>query len=241
MKSRPLARQSFDDILTSAMDSRLLLDASYSPAGSPSDIGSPGHVIPMLPNGRPGSAGSSIGSGLDAVVRGTTRVGKDVWSGIAGVRSPRLMPAKRVSTDLLKFDEEEEMFMVDDLDIHGEPSDPPKVFTPIKHEESTATIGVGAQGNSSGAGFTLMTDSGMTITGAPTQSSNAETTWIDQPDVYAQAVEEESKFDDVSGILDEERKERETLQLAAEPRPPSPLSLDSKGKMAKKVPRKKKR
>lgn len=243
MKSRPLTRQSFDDVLTSAMDSKLQLDASYSPVGSPSDIGSPGHVIPMLPNGRPGSAGSSIGSGLDAVVRGTARVGKDVLSGITGVRSPRLMPAKRASTDLLKFDEAEEMFIVDDLDGHGEFLEPSKALTPIKHEESVATIGPGAWASPSGHGFTLMTDSGLTVTGGSAQPLNApETTWIDQPDIYAQAVEEEAKFDDVTGILDEERREREALRLAAELNPFPPTGLDSpKARVSKKGARKKKR
>ncbi|CAG7853305.1 SubName: Full=Uncharacterized protein {ECO:0000313/EMBL:CCA74636.1} [Serendipita indica DSM 11827] len=165
MKSQPLARQSFDDIPTSAMNSRLKLDTSYSPVGSPSDIGSPGHVIPMLPNGHPGSAGSSVGSGIDAVVRGTVCVGKDVLSGITSVRSPLVMPAKRANTDLLKFDEADEMFMADDLD----------------HEERAATIGPGAWASSSGHGFTLMTDSGLTMTGTAAQPLNTtEATWIDQ-------------------------------------------------------------
>ncbi|CCA77274.1 hypothetical protein PIIN_11252 [Serendipita indica DSM 11827] len=138
------------------------------------------------------------------------------------------MPAKRASTDLLKFDEAEEMFIVDDLDGHGEFLEPSKALTPIKHEESVATIGPGA---------------GLTVTGGSAQPLNApETTWIDQPDIYAQAVEEEAKFDDVTGILDEERREREALRLAAELNPFPPTGLDSpKARVSKKGARKKKR
>ncbi len=207
---RKLVSGSFDDGLSSAMDSHLQLNASYSPSGSSSDIASPGRVIPMLPNGRPGSSGSGVSASLDAVMRGTTRMGKEVWSGLGNVRSPRLMPTKRssVSADLLKFDEEDEMFMVDGLeettpakDLEGDPG--------MKKEGSLATIGPGI-----GIRYPLtgMTDSGMTVIGPSTSHSTSHTgeegTWVEQKDVYAQAVEEDARFDDVTKVLDEEREER---------------------------------
>ncbi|KAG8843134.1 hypothetical protein FRC20_004058, partial [Serendipita sp. 405] len=230
--SRPGTRRSFDDNLTSAMESQLQLHASYSPSGSSSDIASPGHVIPMLPNGRPGSSGSGSGlaTGIDAVVRGTTRVGKEVWGGLSNVRSPRLLPTKRNSAtaDLLKFDEEEEMFIVDDLDVAAEAQvgSPQETFTAIpavdstlKKDESVATIAPGTWSVPGSVAYPRMTDSGMTITGSSrpragsqTPGSTDDPSWVEQTDVYVQAVEEDARFHDVTGILDEEREERENMQ-----------------------------
>ncbi|KAG8824209.1 hypothetical protein FRC19_002278 [Serendipita sp. 401] len=230
--SRPGTRRSFDDNLTSAMESQLQLHASYSPSGSSSDIVSPGHVIPMLPNGRPGSSGSGSGlaTGIDAVVRGTTRVGKEVWGGLSNVRSPRLLPTKRNSAtaDLLKFDEEEEMFIVDDLDVAAEAQvgSPQETFTAIpavdstlKKDESVATIAPGTWSVPGSVAYPRMTDSGMTITGSSrpragsqTPGSTDDPSWVEQTDVYVQAVEEDARFHDVTGILDEEREERENMQ-----------------------------
>ncbi|KAG8830050.1 hypothetical protein FRC17_005551 [Serendipita sp. 399] len=230
--SRPGARRSFDENLTSAMESRLQLDASYSPSGSSSDIASPGHVIPMLPNGRPGSSGSGTGlaTGIDAVVRGTTRVGKEMWGGLSNVRSPRLLPTKRNSAtpDLLKFDEEEEMFIVDDLDvpIEGAGASPKEPLastsvpdSTLRKEESVTTIAPGIWLSPGSVAYPRMTDSGMTIigpqrsrAGSQTPGSTEDPSWVEQTDVYAQAVEEDVRFHDVTRILDEEREEREHLQ-----------------------------
>jgi hypothetical protein len=229
---RKAIRHSFDDSISSAIGSNLQLDASYSPSGSSSDMASPGRVIPMSPNGKPGSVGSgvNIAGGLDAVVRGTTRVGKEMWGGLTSARSPRLMPttAKRSSAtgDLLKFDEEEEMFMVDDLEVVGEASSTSPSGNAMKKEASEATINPITWSVESGTIYPRMTDSGMTI-GASTQATSTSTstgattpggttaedgTWVAQPEVYDQAVEEDARYDDVTRILEEEREERNRLQ-----------------------------
>jgi hypothetical protein len=137
---RRIVGKSFDDGLSSAMESHLQLHASYLPSGSSLDVATPGRVIPMLPNGRPGSSGSGVTAGLDAVVRSTTRVGKEVWSGLGNVKSPRLMPTKRSSTsaDLLKFDEEDEMFMVDGIEEAG-------AFEGVRNPEAWGDSGTGGK------------------------------------------------------------------------------------------------
>jgi hypothetical protein len=244
---RRIVGKSFDDGLSSAMESRLQLHASYSPSGSSSDVASPGHVIPMLPNGRPGSSGNGVSAGLDAVVRSTTRVGKEVWSGLGHVRSPRLMPTKRssASADLLKFDEEEEMFMVDGLEETGGTEgarDPTSPST--RREGSLATIGAGI-----GLRYPLtsMTDSGLTVIGPATGATLAGTpgeegTWVEQPEVYAQAVEEDARFDDVTKVLEEEREERRARYgAAAVPASMSSSIVSESGKGKKKGGKKKKR
>lgn len=226
---RKLIRHSFDESISSAIGSNLQLDTSYSPSGS-SDIASPGQVIPMLPNGKPGSvtSGVNIAGGLDAVVRGTTRVGKEMWGGLTSARSPRLMPTttKRSSAtgDLLKFDEEEEMFMVDDLEVAGEASRTSPSRNTMKKDASEATINPITWSVESGTIYPRMTDSGMTI-GPSTISTPASTgvvtpggttaedgAWVAQPEVYDQAVEEDARYDDVTRILEEEREERKRMQ-----------------------------
>jgi len=193
-------------------------------------MASPGRVIPMAPNGRPGSAGGgvNIAGGLDAVVRSTTRVGKEMWGGLTSARSPRLMPTtmKRTSAtgDLLKFDEEEEMFMVDDLEVAGDASNTSPSGNAMKKDASEATINPITWSVESGTIYPRMTDSGMTVgppanatstsTGAATPGSTTaeDGTWVAQPEVYDQAVEEDARYDDVTRILEEEREERKRLQ-----------------------------
>lgn len=260
---RKILRRSMDESLSSAIESHLRLDASYSPSGS-SDVASPGRVIPMLPNGRPGSGGSGIV--LDSIVRGTARVGKEVWGGLSGVRSPRTLPSKRSSgggsgPDLLKFNEEDELFVVDDLeddklavaDIELEKAQDPAAIgesaatvagdTGLTREGSVRTIGPGIWSVQSGFSYPLLTDSGMTIMGHPSvenaavDSSNTpsdakaadEGTWVAQPDLYTQAVEEDARFDDVTRILDEERAERDALQVGSVSKPARKNSGIAKG------------
>ncbi|PVF93762.1 hypothetical protein CPB86DRAFT_741952 [Serendipita vermifera] len=218
LSSRRPMQHSFDDSITSAIETRLQLDASYSPSGSSSGVASPGRVIPMAPNGRPSSSGNgTIGAGLEAVMRGTTRVGKEVLGSLGHVRSPRLMPTKRTSTtgELLKFDEAEEMFMVDGFEVENASDDvsaPPgeSAHQAIRTEGSSATIGP----NVNEIRYPLMTDSGMTIVSpkAVRGAVGDEGTWVTQQEEYKQAIEEDNKFDDVTGILEEERAERQALQ-----------------------------
>lgn len=259
---RKILRRSMDESLSSAIESHLRLDASYSPSGS-SDVASPGRVIPMLPNGRPGSGGSGIV--LDSIVRGTARVGKEVWGGLSGVRSPRILPSKRSSVggsgDMLKFDEEDELFVVDDLegdklavaDIELEKAQDPAAIgesantvagdTELTREGSVRTIGPGVWTVQGGFSYPLLTDSGMTVMAHPpaanatTDSSSIpsdakaadEGTWVAQPDLYTQAVEEDARFDDVTGILDEERAERDALQAGSVSKPTRKNSGIAKG------------
>lgn len=213
---RKATLHSFDESLSSAMESNLQLDSSYSPTGSSSDIASPGRVMPMLPNGRPGSVGSGVGiaGGLEAVVRGTTRVGKEVWGGIASARSPRLLPTKRPNStpDMPKFDEEEEMFIVDGLDIAEGLTNTLNPPNQTKREASEATIKPVAWNTESSGIYPRMTDSSTTILGSSTSRGTEDGTWVAQNEVYAQAVEDDIKFEDVTGILDEEREERMRIQ-----------------------------
>jgi hypothetical protein len=183
-------------------------------------------------------------------------VGKEVWGGISSVRSPRIVPTKRSSaggstSDLLKFDEEDEIFVVDDLDgdrlavadIELEKAEDPatirerRIVAPIDgtltRDGSVRTIGPGVWTAQGGFDYPLLTDSGMTVmppsalpdtsaetTNTPTETRPAdEGTWVAQPDLYTQAVEEDARFDDVTGILDEERAEREALQSPSVSKP----------------------
>jgi len=210
----------FDDGLSLAIESHLQLNASHSPSGSSSDMASPGRVIPMLPNGRPGSGGNGVSAGLDAVVRSTARVGKEVWTGLGAVRSPRLMPTKRANNpaDLLKFDEEDEMFVVDGLEDGGALEGTTNLGAVeedgSRREGSLATIGPGI-----GIHYPLSgtVDGGSTKVGISPAVLSAgppgeEGTWVEQAEVYAQAVEEDARFDDVMKVLEEEREERRALR-----------------------------
>jgi hypothetical protein len=163
----------------------------------------------MLPDGWPGSSGSGVSAGLDDVVRNATRVGKEVLSGLGHVRSRRLMPTKQssASADLLKFDEEEEIFMVDGLEDTGRTegaTDPASLDT--RREDSLATIGavIGLR-----YPLTSMKDSGLTvIVPAPgatlTGNLGEERSRGEQQEVYA-------RFDDVSKVLEKEREERRAI------------------------------
>jgi hypothetical protein len=53
-----------------------------------------------------------------------------------------------------------------------------------------------------------------TSTGAATPggTTTEDGTWVAQPEVYDQAVEEDARYDDVTRILEEEREERRRLQ-----------------------------
>ena len=94
----------------------------------------------------------------------------------------------------------------------------------MKKDASEATINPITWSVESGTIYPRMTDSGMTV-GPPANTTSTPTgaatpggttaedgTWVAQPEVYDQAVEEDARYDDVTRILEEEREERKRLQ-----------------------------
>jgi hypothetical protein len=112
--------------------------------------------------------------------------------GWAGPReSRRLVPTKRssASADLLEFEEEEEMFMVDELEeAGGTEGESGAEGVGTRREGSLVTIGAGI-----GLRYPLISlkDSGLTVIGpatgaTPTGTLEEEGTWVEQLQVYAQ-------------------------------------------------------
>jgi hypothetical protein len=143
------------------------------------------------------------------------------------------------------LDEEEEMFMVDGLEELGGTEgagDPSSLGT--HREGSFATIGAGI-----GLRYPLtsMTDSGLTVIGpatgaALTGTPGEEGTWVELPEVYAQAVEEDARFDDVTKVPEEEREERRAIYGAgALPASMTSSVVSEAGKGKRKGGKKKKR
>jgi hypothetical protein len=67
-------------------------------------------------------------------------------------------------------------------------------------------------------------------------------TWVEQPEVYAQAVEEDAWFDDVTKVLEEEREEQRAIYgAAAVPASMSSSIVSESGKGKRKGGMKKKR
>jgi hypothetical protein len=108
------------------------------------------------------------------------------------------------------------------LEVAGDASDTSPSGNAMKKDASEATINPITWSVESGTIYPRMTDSGMTVgppanatsTGAATPGSTTaeDGTWVAQPEVYDQAVEEDARYDDVTRILEEEREERKRLQ-----------------------------
>jgi hypothetical protein len=159
-----------------------------------------------------------------------------------------LLPTKRssASADLLKFDEEDEMFMVDGLEEASAIEGGVKGLGGAgdlgsRREGSLATLGPGI-----GIRYPLagMTDSGLAVIDPQTGGAFAgeEGTWVEQPEVYAQAVEEDARFDDVTKVLEEEREERRAIHGAgAIPASMSSSMVSESGKGKRKGGKKRRR
>jgi hypothetical protein len=174
------ASSSFDEPLASALSAGL--DYSH-----PSRA-----IIPMLPNGIPGSRPRSfrnpvpirnMATGLgDGVSEGLGRIRREMHK----VRSPRLGPRSDVSGSVpLEFDEEDEDFLDRDnrLGVHGDDSI--------------------SRSTSRGEG-----DSGASVSTPSTSAvplDDADDLWHGWNTEDKLAIDEAEQFDDVVGFLDEEQ------------------------------------
>ncbi|GLB34454.1 hypothetical protein LshimejAT787_0200190 [Lyophyllum shimeji] len=191
---------SFDEPLASALSNEL----DHPPAAG---------VLPMLPNGTPGSRPQSFRNAIpirtigDGMSESLGRIRREV---IGKVRSPRLKPHadSAVSPSVpLEFDEEDEDFLGGDLEMDGDRDG---------HED---TLGVPRAGESSRSRNTSRGDggSGPTVSTPATSMDEeeeegrrlekAEDAWGGWSSEDRLAVEEVERFDniDVLGLLDEEQ------------------------------------
>ena len=182
MHVRRALSSSFDEPLASALSAGL--DYSHQPRT----------VIPMLPNGTPGSRPKTfrnpvpirnMAAGLgDGVSEGLGRIRREMHK----VRSPRLGPRSDVSGSVpLEFDEEDEDFLNHDddrLDVPGDDS--------ISRSTSRG------EGDS---GASVSTPS----TSAVPLDEEADDLWHGWNTEDKLAIDEAEQFDDVVGFLDEEQ------------------------------------
>jgi len=242
-------RNSFDEGLASAISTNL------SPKASPGR-----RVLPALPNGMPTAqmrhrghdprtlveVGTKSVKELGRLGRGiASKVGERTGSiGVAGLRSPRTRPLASPPC-MLEFDEADEIFSVDGLDL-GAPvaaTDEPKrrimdVATIRAASERPPTSSQpslpGSFGDASPlVGGVIGLDTGMEVSHGSCETisllaplprvlspgvtpSTEEQEWVRKADVYHEAVEEDACYDDIANVLDEEAREREVISKAVE-------------------------
>lgn len=247
-------RNSFDEGLASAISTNL------GPTASPGR-----RVLPALPNGMPTSQmrhrGHDPRTLVDVGTKGVKelgRLGRGIASkvgertgsiGVAGLRSPRTRPLASPPC-MLEFDEEDEIFAVDGLDLGvsitaaSKPRrcmmDPTAIY-PTSERPLTSSrpslpgsfgdtsplvggaIGLNtgvevsrrAGGSESSESISLLAPLSRVL--SPTViPSTEEQEWVGKAEVYHEAVEEDTRYDDVAGVLEEEAREREEISKAIE-------------------------
>jgi hypothetical protein len=246
-------RNSFDEGLASAISTKL------SPTASPGR-----RVLPALPNGMATAHMRHRGHDprmlVDVGTKGVKelgRLGRGIASkvgertgniGVVGLRSPRTRPLASPAC-MLEFDEEDEIFAVDGLDL-GIP-----IPAPSKPRDCTMGVATGRTASERAhpssrpslpgsfgdvsplVGGIIGLDTGMAVSHrnddsdsnksisllvslspvlSPTVTpSMEEQEWVGKAEVYHEAVEEDARYDDVIGVLDEESNERE-ISMAVE-------------------------
>jgi len=247
-------RNSFDEGLATAISS------NFSPTASPGQ-----RVLPALPNGVPTAQmrhrGHDPRTLVDVGTKGVKelgRLGRGIASkvgertgsiGVVGLRSPRTRPLASPPC-MLEFDEADEIFAVDGLDL-GVPITAPdkprrcvadvaairpgserpptssRPSLPGSFGDASPLVG-GVIGLDTGVEFSHLADgsgstesisllASMSRVLSPTVIPSAEEQeWVGKEEVYHEAVEEDSRYDDVVGLLDEEAKEREEISRAVE-------------------------
>ena len=196
---------SFDEPLASA------LSAQFHPL-NPSPP-----VLPMLPNGTPGSGSKSlinaipirqVAAGIqDGMTEGIGRIRRELGK----ARSPRLSARSdaAMSTSVpLEFDEEDEDFLSKDVlapPLEGETE------ADVISRSVSASTGTGTGGGDSGASISTPSTN---IDPLPIEEDDGEQSWQGWGIEDKQAVEDAERFDDITvGFLDEEHesmRERET-------------------------------
>ena len=244
-------RNSFDEGLASAISS------NFSPTASPGR-----RVLPALPNGMPTAQmrhrGHDPRTLVDVGTKGVKelgRLGRGIASkvgertgniGGAGLRSPRIRPLASPPC-MLEFDETDEIFAVDGLDlgvsvtatdgprrcvkdvatIRAASERPLTSSLPGSFGDASPLVG-GAIGLDTGEESSHRADDSGSIESisllAPFSrmlSPNVippteEQEWVGRAEVYNEAVEEDARYDDVIGVLDEEAREKEEISEAVE-------------------------
>jgi len=247
-------RRSFDEGLANA------ILTNFSPAASPGR-----RVLPALPNGMPTAQmrhrGHDPRTLVDVGTKGVKelgRLGRGIASkvgertggiGAAGLRSPRTRPLASPPC-MLEFDEADEIFAVDGLDLGTPvtaPDEPRRVIMDVATIRAASERPLtssrpslpGSFGDASPlVGGVIGLDTGMEVshragdsgssesisllaplprilssTGIP---STEEQEWVGKAEVYHEAIEEDACYDDVTGVLDEEAREREEISKAVE-------------------------
>lgn len=244
-------RNSFDEGLASA------ISTNFSPTASPGR-----RVLPALPNGMPTAqmrhrghdprtlvdVGTKSVKELGRLGRGiASKVGERTGSiGVVGLRSPRTRPLASPPC-MLEFDEADEIFAVDGLDLGvpvTAPDEPRRCIMDVAtiraaSERPLTSSLPGSFGDASPLmGGVIGLDTGMEVSHRVGDSGSSESIsllaplprlfpptvipsteeheWVGKAEVYHEAVEEDGRYDDVGGVLEEEMGEREEISKAVE-------------------------
>ena len=246
-------RNSFDEGLASAISTNL--GATTSPGR---------RVLPALPNGMPTAQmrhrGHDPRTLVDVGTKGVKelgRLGRGIASkvgertgsiGVVGLRSPRTRPLASPPC-MLEFDEEDEIFAVDGLDLGvpitaadkprrcmmdpaticatgGQPLTSGRPSLPGSFGDASPLVGgvIGLdtgvensyRGDGSGSSESISLLAPLSRVLPPTVLPSEEHEWVGKAEVYHEAVEEDTRYDDVAGVIDEEAKEREEISKAVE-------------------------
>lgn len=218
ISSPPRPRRPFDEPLAQALDTTL----DYNSASSPP-------VLPALPNGLPtkSSHGGVIADSAAVVIPPMRRVAGEGLGRLRKefrerIRSPKVRAVgEGGGYGGLEFDEQDEIFFVDGL---HEDDIPVGMGEPLLAGPSSTSgfANLHSQDPSNSSSDLVSFTSPLleplpilhSLTLPPPATPPSETSWVRSGEEYREAVEEDARFDDVvQGVLDEERQEREALQL----------------------------